>query len=122
MCQVLVVEDDRNQQLLIQEELEEEGYTIATVGSAQEALDHMNAQMPDVVVLDLHLPGKDGIELLGEILSINNHIPVVIHSAFASYKESFMTWAADAYVVKEPSFCRLKEAIREVVEKQHVAS
>jgi CheY-like chemotaxis protein len=121
MSSILVVEDDRNQRLLLQEELEEEGYRIDAVASAEEAIDRVMHQMPDCVVLDVCMPGMDGVELLGKLLSINNHLPVVIHTAFGQYRHNFMTWAADAYVIKHPSLTDLKDALRQVLEKRHAA-
>jgi DNA-binding response OmpR family regulator len=115
MAEILVVEDDRNQQLLIQEELEIEGHHASCVCSGREALEEVKGHTPDVVVLDLRMPGMDGIELLGRLMEFNRSLPVIIHTAFATYKDNFMTWAADAYVVKRPDFGTLKDSIRQVL-------
>lgn len=118
MSAILVVEDDRHQRLLLQEELEEEGYTTWLAASGEEALDAVATQMPDLVVIDLAMPGMDGVELLSKLLSVNNHLPVVIHTAFTSYQDNFMTWAADAYVIKHHSFDELKQAVRRTLEQR----
>jgi DNA-binding response OmpR family regulator len=118
MAEILVVEDDRNQQMLIQEELELEGHHACCVGSGREALEEVRTHTPDVVVVDLRMPGMDGIELLGRLMEFNRSLPVIIHTAFATYKDNFMTWAADAYVVKRPDFDTLKESVRQVLERR----
>lgn len=121
MPDILIVEDDQNQRLLIQEELEEEGYATSGAASGPEALHRVEDRMPDLVVLDLAMPGMDGVELLGRLLYLNQHLPVVIHTAFTQYQDNFMTWAADAYVVKDVGFRELKRTIRQVLEKRGAA-
>lgn len=112
---VLLVEDEKNQRLLFQQELEEEGYEVVTAGDGREALRLFEAQRPDVVVLDISMPGMDGIETLGHVLSRDNSVPVILHTAYSSFKDNFMTWSADAYVVKSADLTELKERLREVL-------
>jgi len=119
MPAILIVEDDKNQQLLLREELAEEGYTILTAGSGIEALETVSRTMPDLVILDLAMPGMDGLELLGKLLGINNRLPVVIHTAYSGYQDNFMSWAADAYVIKQSDLGELKETVRSILSKHH---
>ena len=72
----------------------------------------------DVIVLDICMPGMDGIETLGQVLSRDNTIPVILHTAYSSYKDNFMTWSADAYVVKSSDLAELKAKLEEVLAKQ----
>lgn len=118
MSAILIVEDDQNQRLLLQEELEDEGYKTTAVSSALEALDTVADSMPDLVVVDLAMPGMDGVELLSKLLSMNNRLPVIIHTAFANYQDNFMTWAADAYVIKHHTFAELKTTVRRVLQER----
>ena len=115
MPTILVVEDDRHQRLLLTEELEDEGYTVRSAASAQEALARVSEAMPALVVVDIGLPGMDGIELLAKLLAISNRLPIVIHTAYSSYQDNFMTWPADAYVIKQSDMSELKKAIREAL-------
>lgn len=122
MAAILIVEDDKNQRMLIEEVLQDEGYSTVAAGSGREAIDTVQRAMPDLVVLDLAMPGMDGIELLSKLLSLNRRLPIVIHTAFSSYQDNFMTWAADAYVIKHSSFHELKGTIREVLGKHEQSS
>ena len=115
MATVLLVEDEKNQRLLYGRELEEEGYTVVLAGDGREALQRFAEVKPDVVVLDIQMPNMDGIEALGKLLSIDNRIPVILHTAFSSHKSNFMTWSADAYVVKSSDLAELKAKVREVL-------
>jgi len=115
MAAILVVEDDKHQRLLLQEELEFDGHMVLAAANAREALDAVARAMPDLVVLDIGMPGMDGLELLGKLMDANNKLPVVIYTAYASYQDNFMSWAADAYVVKQSDLSDLKRSIRNVL-------
>ena len=115
MAAILGVEDDEHQRLLLQEELEYDGHMVLTAVNAREALGTVARTMPDLVVLDIGMPGMDGLELLGKLLGVNNKLPVVIYTAYASFQNNFMSWAADAYVIKQSDLSELKQTIRNVL-------
>ncbi|HPD15542.1 MAG TPA: response regulator [Planctomycetota bacterium] len=121
MAAILIVEDDRNQRLLLQDELGSQGHSIATAANGHEALDTVARFMPDLVIVDIAMPEMDGLELLGKLLAINNHLPVIIHTAYASYKDNFMSWAADAYVVKRGDLTELTNTIERVLSQHRAA-
>ncbi len=113
MKRLLIVEDEEVLALLYKEELEREGYEVIAVGDADAALRALREGTFDLVVTDIRMPGRDGIELITQILGLRRDIPIIINSAYQSYKDDFMTWAADAYVVKSASLDELKTRIRE---------
>ena len=115
MGTILVVEPDKNQQLLLEEELNVEGYTTLTAENGEAALGLVLENTPDLVVLDLHMPGIDGLDLLGRLHAIDNRLPVVIHTADDSYRDNYLAWMADAYVVKRADFADLKRALRRIL-------
>jgi two-component system response regulator (stage 0 sporulation protein F) len=112
---ILVVDDEPNIRLLYEKELQQEGYGVVLAGDAREALRIMGQSRPDLVVLDIKMPGMDGIEALGRILSRDNAIPVILNSAYSSYQESFLSWSADAYVIKSSDLTELKSRIRTIL-------
>ncbi len=118
MPTILLVEDDPHQQLLFAEELKDEGYDVVVAGNGAEAIEAVKKAVPDLVVLDVAMPGMDGIEALGRILAANNRIPIVLHTAYATYKDNFMAWSADAYVVKSSDLSELKAEVRRALAKQ----
>ena len=115
MTTVLLVEDEKNQRLLYEQELTEDGYDVVLAADGREALERVGEARPDIVVLDIAMPNMDGIETLGKLLSRDNTIPVILHTAYSSYKGNFMTWSADAYVVKSSDLSDLKAKIREAL-------
>ena len=118
---LLVVDDEVNQGLLYEQELTEDGYDVDVVNSGTEALERIDSNRYDLVVLDIGMPDLDGLETLGRMLSVNNRIPVILNTAYPSYKDNFMSWAADAYVVKSSDLTELKEQIRQALSKRREA-
>ena len=115
MARILIVEDDANQCLLYKEELESEGYDVVTANDGREALRMVEAERPDLVVMDISMPGMDGIEAMSQMLAKDHKLPVILNSAYATYKDNFRAWSADAYVVKSSDLMELKDAIRNVL-------
>jgi two-component system phosphate regulon response regulator PhoB len=66
-AQILVVEDERDIAALVGYHLTKEGYRVRTAGSGPEALEELMRERPDLIVLDLMLPGLSGFDLLGEL-------------------------------------------------------
>jgi two-component system response regulator (stage 0 sporulation protein F) len=117
MKTILVVDDDEAIRTLLQEELEEEGYKVLIATNARDALKMVAAEPLDLVVLDIRMPGMDGLEALPRILGIKEGLPVIMNTAYSQYQDSFMSWAADAYVVKSSDLTELKEKIKELVNR-----
>jgi CheY-like chemotaxis protein len=117
MKTILVVDDDEAIRTLLQEELEDEGYKVMIATNARDALKMVESEALDLVVLDIRMPGMDGLEALPRILGIKEGLPVILNTAYSQYQESFMSWAADAYVVKSSDLTELKEKIKELVNK-----
>ena len=118
MTTILVVEDDKNQRLLYEQELKLEGYGIVTASDGKEALEKLQEQLPDIIIMDINIPKMDGIETMGRILSNNKEIPIIINTAYSNYKDYFMSWAADAYIVKSSDLSDLKNAVKDVLVKK----
>jgi DNA-binding response OmpR family regulator len=108
---ILVVDDEINQGKLYVQELGDEGYEVDVASSGQQALEMIKDGEYNLVVLDIGMPDMDGLEALGRMLSMDNKLPVILNTAYPSYKDNFMSWAADAYVVKSSDLTELKECI-----------
>ena len=115
MKTILVADDEEPIRKLITDELTDEGYLVIGVSNAQDALKVVEKEPLDLVVLDIRMPGMDGLEALPRILGMKEGLPVILHTAYSQYKESFMSWAADAYVVKSSDLSELKQKIKELI-------
>ena len=117
MKTILIADDDKNLTLLYAQELTDEGYQVDVVHDARQAIERVAQNPPDLLILDIRMPGMDGIEALGHILGKNNRLPVILNTAYTNYKDNFMTWSADAYVVKSSDLSELKETIARLLKK-----
>jgi CheY-like chemotaxis protein len=113
---ILVVEDDPNQCLLYANEIRAAGYDVITAHDGREALEVVEKARPDLVVMDVSMPGIDGIEAMSRMLAKDHKLPIILNTAYATYRESFRSWSADAYVVKSSDLTELKDTIKKVLE------
>ena len=113
---VLVVEDEGAAQELLLSHLEEAGYRAVTVGTGAEAVRAARDIHPDVITMDVLLPGKNGWQVLEELKQspATASIPVIIVSVVEERKKGLSIGAAD-YLVKPVSKENLLEAIRRVM-------
>ena len=112
MPKVLIVDDEKSLRALYQQELEREGYQVLLASTAREGLDLIESQRPDVLVLDIRMPGMDGLEALARTLDQHPQLPVILNTAYSGYKDDFLSWGADAYLVKSSDLTELLATIR----------
>lgn len=116
---ILIIEDDENQRLLYREELEELGYKVIEAADAEEGLRLVEEERPILVILDICMPGMDGLEALTRIHNINPALPVIINTAYSNYQDQFISWLADAYVVKSADLDELLETVQKVLRERY---
>jgi len=116
MSKVLIVDDEKHIRLLYSEELEEEGYQVALASDGSGIVDRIKDEKPDVVVLDIKMVSSNGLDVLQEIRNTYYNLPVILCSAYGSYKVDIKSIAADAYVVKSSDLTELKNKIAQVLE------
>ena len=112
MKKILLVDDEESIHLLYREELEEEGYEVHSALSGEEALEKLNIVSPDLVILDINMPGMNGIDVLRRLKEINQELPVILSSAYQEFKQDLASWASDDYIVKSSNLEELKNAVR----------
>lgn len=112
MKKILLVEDDVNQRLLIKEELEECHYQVDEAGNGREALEKLQGSDPDLVLLDIRMPEMDGIEALGRLVEERKELKVILHTAYSKYKDNFLSWSADDYVIKSSDMEELLQKVK----------
>jgi DNA-binding response OmpR family regulator len=117
---VLIVDDEPHLRLLYETDLRRAGFETMTAANAEQGLEYVETMSPDLVILDIRMAGMDGVEALQRILDRDNSIPVILNTAYSSYRENFLTWAADAYVTKSSDTSELIETVRELLEGRPV--
>ncbi|MCB0292939.1 MAG: response regulator [Calditrichaeota bacterium] len=121
MSKILIVEDEAAQRLLYETEIVDLGHEVVLASDGVEAIDMVRKEKPDLVILDLMMPNMHGLDSLRKVLSINPNIPVIIHTAYSHYKDNFMSWAAEEYIVKSADLSELKGAIKRVLASRTVS-
>lgn len=115
---VLVVDDEKHIRMLYQEELETDGYTVATSDGSEEILEVVDREKPDIVILDIKLGvNRSGLDLLQEIRSQDQDLPVILSTAYDSFQHDLKSIAADYYVVKSVDLTELKNKVKLALEK-----
>lgn len=115
---VLIVDDEENIRLLYTEELKDRGYEVDTADSAEIVEAKIREFKPDIITLDIKLPGLDGIELLRKLREDHVQIPVILCSAYPHFKQDFRSWASEAYVVKSSQVDELVQTIQEILKNR----
>jgi two-component system, response regulator, stage 0 sporulation protein F len=111
---ILVVDDDSSIRSLYSMELSDEGYKVITTDDGQEALNIIENMHVDLVVLDIKMPKMDGLTALKRILELNKNMPIILSTAYSSYKDdNYVAWGAKAFIVKSHDLTELKQAINE---------
>ena len=82
---ILVVDDEQNIRLLLKEELMDEGYDVILAENGAKAIEMIKEEKPDLVTLDIKMPGEDGLSILRKIREIEYDLPVIICSAYSVY-------------------------------------
>ncbi len=118
MSSILLVDDNEHHLELYGAALEEDNHWVVTANSGAKALAKAHESRPDLVVLDISMPNADGINLLGRLLDFDNTLPVILHSGYQQYRDNFMTWCADAFVLKSSDPTELRKAVLRVLRER----
>lgn len=118
MKTIMVVDDEEAIRLLYREELSEAGYRVQVAANGIEALQMVQHARPDLMTIDIKMPGMDGIELLRRVREMYRDLPIIICTAYGDFKRDFGTWASDAYLTKSADLAELKQKIHEFLGKR----
>ena len=115
-ARILVVDDENDIRELVREILSEEGYTVETAGNAAEARAACAQQAPDLVLLDIGLPGMSGIEAVRRLSETHPELQILMLTVYADNEHVFEAICAGAsgYLLKDTPPERLVSAIREL--------
>jgi DNA-binding response OmpR family regulator len=119
MARVLVVEDERKVLLSLQRGLEQEGYEVVTAATGEDGLRQAAGQVFDCVVLDILLPGRDGLQVLAELRHQGKTFPVLLLTARDTVEDRVtgLDAGADDYLVKPFAFAELLARLRALLRR-----
>jgi two-component system response regulator HydG len=120
---ILVVDDDTSHRLMLRAVLEEAGYAVREAARAEAALEQLRDRAPDLVLMDLKMPGMGGLEGLKAVGSLRPGLPVIIMTAYASVGtavEALKSGAVD-YLTKPLDIEEVKLTLAKVLEHRRLA-
>ncbi len=115
MKKILLVDDEKNILIVYREEFEDAGYQVISASNGEEGLTRFRDDKPDIVILDILMPGMNGIEVLRKMKMLDSAVPIILSSAYQQFKHDLGTWASDAYIVKSGDISDLKSAVRSLL-------
>jgi two-component system, response regulator, stage 0 sporulation protein F len=117
MAVILHVEDEHSVRFLYKEVFEELGHKVVPAGSGEEALRVLKVNRPDIIILDLKMPGMGGRAFLERFHRLKIRIPVVISTAYPYMESDPALATADAYIVKSGDLTDLVETVTRLLRK-----
>jgi two-component system response regulator MprA len=116
---ILVVDDDRSLRDALRRALILAGYDVATAENGQEALTRIAAEEPDAVVLDLGLPGVDGLEVCRRVRATGSRVPILMLTARDAVADRIegLDAGADDYLVKPFDLGELQARLRALLRR-----
>ncbi len=116
MARILIVDDEEHIRTLYTLELEDEGHEVLALATGKGLAAEIERFQPGVVILDIKMVDVSGLDLLQEVRNRFYDLPVILCSAYGSYKGDLKSIAADYYVVKSSDLTELKKRILAALE------
>ncbi|MCK4617433.1 response regulator [Candidatus Aerophobetes bacterium] len=114
MKTILVADDDKHVRLLLETELTLEGYRVILARNGLEVLKRMKEESPDLLILDIKMPGMHGLQVLEAIRKENKKLPIIICTAYEKMRDDYTVWASRVagFLVKPFDLSHLKVIIK----------
>ena len=124
MFQILVVDDDRNMRMLLKAVLQAENYTVFTAENGEDALDVMDKEHIDLVVLDIMMPKMDGYAFTRLLRESNSNLPILMVSAkqLPADKQKGFLVGTDDYMTKPIDEMEMLLRIKALLRRARIAS
>ena len=116
MSKIMVVDDEAKECKLLERFLERKGYEVITFYSGEKALEQVRYEKPDVILLDIKMPGMDGIEVLRNIREFDEDVGVIMVTALndESVGIEATRLGANDYITKPVDLDHLDTSIRKI--------
>ncbi|MDR3602008.1 MAG: response regulator [Desulfosporosinus sp.] len=120
MAKILVVDDQLGVRRLLFETFKEDRHEVEMAANGVEALELLNTFGPDLILMDMKMPGMNGLETLGQIRALNRSVDVIMMTAYGDTQN--MEQAKDLgilyYLGKPFDLFELRERVREILTRR----
>jgi len=94
---IWILDDDKSIRWVLQKALEKNGYVVTTFSNTNEAINHFNHDVPDLIISDIKMPGESGLQFLEKVKTKFTNIPIIIMTAFTDLDSAVDSYAFGAY-------------------------
>ncbi len=94
---IWILDDDKSIRWVLQKALEKNNYNVLAFGNTNEAINHFNHDMPDLIISDIKMPGESGLQFLEKVKVKFPNIPVIIMTAFSDLDSAIDSYSHGAY-------------------------
>jgi CheY-like chemotaxis protein len=126
MKRILIVDDKATSRELLRTVLERQGYAVVEAGNGEEALERVRAETPDLILLDLQMPVRNGYEVLGELRQNSEYatLPIIALTASAMQgdREKALAAGFTGYLAKPVTLEHLRTEIQRLLQSGNSAN
>lgn len=112
---VLVIDDEEHVRMLYAEELRALGYDAVLSDGSKDPLALVEEHKPDLIILDIKLESRSGLDVLQIVRCKHAKLPIILCTAYDSFRLDLKSIAADAYVVKSYDSAELMQKVEELI-------
>ncbi|MDD5465538.1 MAG: response regulator transcription factor [Candidatus Omnitrophica bacterium] len=112
---IVIADDNQSIRETLKDILSEKGYFVETVNNGYELYDYLKKKSPDIVILDLMMPEKDGTETIFSIKTVCPKSKIIIYTGFQRYEKSIYAQTADRFLLKGKTPEELLKAVEELL-------
>ncbi|MBU4346866.1 MAG: response regulator, partial [Candidatus Omnitrophica bacterium] len=120
---ILIVDDNKAMRFNLSNILKDEGYEVIAAGDGKRAIKEVKTKYPNLVLLDIRLPGMDGIKTLEEIKKIDKDLAIIMLTAYVDVKDAVRAMKSGAfdYITKPFDNEELVIVIKRALQTQHLS-
>lgn len=118
MAKILITDDNDACLELYALEFENAGHEVLFALNGEDAVRQCRKHAPDAVILDIGMPEKDGLEVLGEISSMHGGTPVIVNTAYPMFKLDYRARSAADWIIKSSNIEDLVKAVEKVLDRE----
>ena len=122
MANILIIDDEADMRFAVRMLLERSGHSVMEAGNGDDALAKLDEMIPDLALLDMRLPGMDGLQILQKLREKVKELPIIMVTGYGNVElaEQAIQMGADHYLSKPFHNKELLDVIKQILEKRGI--